>query len=76
MPSPSFLTFDQVAELLHVPLATVRYWAAIGKLNAYKPGRHPLVKQSDVEAFVEGASVIKLRASRAKQTRAARAVAR
>ena len=76
MPSfPSFITYAQVAEQLHVPVATVRYWVAVGKLAAYKPGRHPLVKLADVEAFVESSELGKLRTERAKRTRTARKTA-
>lgn len=54
---PTFLTYDQVAQRLHVPVTTVRFWVTAGKLPAFKPGRHPLIRESDVAAFVEGATV-------------------
>jgi excisionase family DNA binding protein len=69
---PSFLTYDQVAEQLHVPVATVRYWVSVNKLPAYKPGRHPLVKPADLEKFVEASELGKVRAQRARATRTAR----
>ena len=73
MPSfPAFLTFAQVAARLHVPVASVRYWVSVGKLAAFKPGRHPLIREDDLLAFVEGASVAKVRADRARRTRTAR----
>jgi len=75
MPLSIFLTYDQVAERLHVPVATVRYWVSVGKITAFKPGRHPLVKQTDVETFVESNELGKLRAERARRTRTARGVA-
>jgi excisionase family DNA binding protein len=62
----SFLTYDQVSAMLHVPTGTVRYWVSAGKLNAYKPGRHPLIKAAELEAFVEAGSLKENRASAAK----------
>lgn len=50
---PTFLTYDQVAERLHVAPKTVRYWVDTRKLRAFKPGRHPLVREDDLAAFVE-----------------------
>lgn len=72
----SFLTYDQVSAALHVSVSTIRYWVSAGKLNAYKPGRHPLIKATELEAFVEGSSLNEQRASAAKtRARARRAVA-
>lgn len=68
---PVYLTLSQVAERVHVPLETVRYWIYAGKLPAYKPGRSPLVREDELAAFVEGAAVDKQRAAKAKRTRTA-----
>jgi excisionase family DNA binding protein len=72
---PKFVTFDQAAERLLVPLKTVRYWVSAGKLKAYKPGRHPLIREDDLLAFVENAALDKLRANCARKTRARLAAA-
>lgn len=74
----TFYTYHQVAELLHVPPKTVAYWVSTGRLAAVKPGRHPLIKASELEAFIEASSVNEQRASAAKtraRARRARAVA-
>jgi excisionase family DNA binding protein len=41
------------ARLGDTPLKTVRNWVSAGKLQAYKPGRHPLVKETDLDIFIE-----------------------
>jgi excisionase family DNA binding protein len=52
------LTFAQVAERLgNTPLKTVQNWASAGRFPVYKPGRHPMVREADLEAFIEGARV-------------------
>ena len=63
---PTVLTYEQIAERLHTPIATIRYWVSAGKLVAYKPGRHPLIKESDLAAFIESRSVPAVRAANAK----------
>ncbi len=76
MSTSRYLTLDQVAERLSTPLATVRYWLALGKLRAYKPGRRPLVSEADLAEFVETSEIGKVRAVRAKRARAAQKAAR
>jgi excisionase family DNA binding protein len=51
------LRLERVAELTSTPLATVRYWVQAGKLPAYKPGRHQLVKEEDLTAFLDASKV-------------------
>lgn len=70
MPS-KYLTLSQVAEHLHAPLETVRFWVYQGRLPAYKPGRHPLVREADLAAFVEASAVGKVRAERVRRARVA-----
>lgn len=48
-----FLTYDIAAEIAMVPKATIRYWVQLGKLNKYKPGRHPLIKREELIALIE-----------------------
>jgi hypothetical protein len=43
-----------------------------GKLRAFKPGRHPLVRETDLAAFVEAAELGKVRAEKVKRARALR----
>jgi excisionase family DNA binding protein len=71
-----YLTLSQVAERLSTPVQTIRYWCSLGKLRAYKPGRHPLVRESDLDAFVEARPMGVVRAERAKRMRAVKRAAR
>jgi len=43
-----FLTLQEAADLLRVPVATIRYWRTVGKIKVVKPGRHPLVLQQQL----------------------------
>ncbi|HEX2870234.1 MAG TPA: helix-turn-helix domain-containing protein [Polyangiaceae bacterium] len=65
----AYLTLDQVSELTHAPVATVRWWIHTRKLPAFRPGRRLLVKSTDLTAFVEGASVAERGAERARAAR-------
>ena len=49
------LTLREVAELLRVPEATLRYWrhCQTGP-NSYKIGRHVRYRQQDVHAWLRG----------------------
>jgi excisionase family DNA binding protein len=49
------LTLHEVAELLRVPEATLRYWrhCKTGP-NSYKIGRHVRYRQQDVHAWLRG----------------------
>ncbi len=64
---PQFYTVQQVAELLHAPVATVQYWIYDGRLPAFKPGRHPLVKAADLEAFIASSELGAKRAAAARR---------
>jgi excisionase family DNA binding protein len=57
------LTLEEVAAVCHVSPETVRHWIWEGRLTAYKPGRHPLVKESELLAFVEANETTKKRAA-------------
>lgn len=54
---PVFLTYAEVANRLRVPVATVRYWVHIGRLPAFKVGRSPIVRESDLLTLVEGSQI-------------------
>lgn len=64
------LTLDEVAAVCHVSAETVRHWIWEGRLTAYKPGRHPLVKEAELLAFVEANETVKKRAANSVARRA------
>lgn len=48
-----YLTVSEVAELLRMPVESVRYWRHIGKgPKSFKVGRRVLYAIEDVEAFI------------------------
>jgi excisionase family DNA binding protein len=48
------LTLAQAGELLGgTPVGTIRNWIWEGRIKAYKPGKHPLVRETELLAFVE-----------------------
>lgn len=50
------MTTAEVAELVHAPVETVRYWRHIGKgPKSFKVGRRVLYDASDVAAWLEPA---------------------
>jgi excisionase family DNA binding protein len=52
----TYLTTDEVAEMLRTPAETVRYWRHIGKgPRSFKLGRRVLYDVRDVESFIEEA---------------------
>jgi excisionase family DNA binding protein len=62
------LTLAQASELLGgTPIGTIRRWIWEGKLVAYKPGKHPLVREADLLALVEANETNKKRAARANE---------
>lgn len=48
-----WLTFQMIADELHVSVGSVHRWAAEGRFPTYKPGKERLVKREDLDAFVE-----------------------
>jgi excisionase family DNA binding protein len=55
----AMLRLEQVSKRLgDTPIRTIRHWIACGRLRAYKPGRHPLVKEADLDAFVSAAAMV------------------
>jgi len=50
---PVFLTVEQVAERLSVPVPTVQYWIQCRKFRTFKPGRRRLVREDDLAAFLD-----------------------
>lgn len=53
MSDERFMTTKDVAEALHAPAETVRYWRHVGKgPKSFKIGRRVLYAVEDVEAFI------------------------
>lgn len=51
---PSFLTTNELAELVRTPVETVRFWRHVGKgPRSFKIGRRVLYDQADVFAWIE-----------------------
>jgi excisionase family DNA binding protein len=48
-----FVTLQQVADLFHVDVRSVHRWITAGRFPTYKPGKERLVKQDDLDAFIE-----------------------
>lgn len=49
----NFLTLVQIAEEMHVPLATVRRWRLNGQgPRAFRVGRHVRVRRADFDSWV------------------------
>ncbi|MDF3069174.1 MAG: Helix-turn-helix domain [Polyangiaceae bacterium] len=66
-PRAGLLTLEEVAAVCHVSPETVRHWIWEGRLTAYKPGRAPLVKESELLAFVEANETTKKRVARRRR---------
>ena len=54
--SERYFTLVEVASMLRTNLSTVRHWARGGKLATIKPGRHPLVTETEFNRFVLASS--------------------
>lgn len=58
------LTLAEASELIRTPTETIRRWIWEGRLKAYKPGKHPLVRESELLALVEASESTAKRAIR------------
>lgn len=48
------MTMEEAAELLHMPVATLRFWRHKGTGPAsFKIGRRVMYRRADVEAWIE-----------------------
>ncbi len=56
MTTSELLLINEVAAICRAPISTVRHWLATGKLRSVKPGRHRLVRRTDLEAFLASAA--------------------
>jgi excisionase family DNA binding protein len=70
--STRYLTLAEAAERISTPAESIRYWIHLGKLQAFKPGRQVLVRESDLHAFVEASAVGAMRVQKAKLARSMR----
>ena len=48
-----WLSVEDIAKELNVPLDTVRFWIRSKRLRAYKPGKEYRVKREDLDRFLE-----------------------
>ena len=46
------LSVDEVAEIARVSPATVRFWIKRRRLTSIRPGRHRMVRRTDLEAML------------------------
>ncbi|HEY3356885.1 MAG TPA: helix-turn-helix domain-containing protein [Polyangia bacterium] len=51
MPRAIWNTVEQVAARYHVPPKTVLNWIYAGRLKSFKPGRHRLISETELERF-------------------------
>jgi excisionase family DNA binding protein len=54
MPKPVLYSLEEVAEIVHASRKTVYLWTLERKLASVKLGRHVLVREADLTAFVDG----------------------
>ncbi len=58
---PRMLSLKAVSERLGgpetTPIKTVQRWIYAGRLRAFKPGRHPLIREDDLEAFLAASTI-------------------
>jgi excisionase family DNA binding protein len=66
------LTLAEAGALVRTPPETIRRWIWEGKLTAYKPGKHQLVKEAELLALVEKSESTKKRAARTNEFAKAR----
>ena len=51
--TPELLTITEVAQMLRVPVGTMRYWRHLGAgPNSFRLGRHVRYRRSDVRAWL------------------------
>lgn len=51
-----WLTVEEIAKELRVPLDTVRFWIRSKKLKAFRPGKEYRVRRSDLDKFIQESS--------------------
>lgn len=52
-----YLTISEAAEIARVPRKTLQAWVYAGRLKSTKPGRHRLVREDVLYAFLDGDGV-------------------
>ncbi len=58
MPKGEWLSVEDIAAELNIPVNTVRGWIRSKRLKAYKPGKEYRVKRGDLDRFLEESSNI------------------
>jgi excisionase family DNA binding protein len=53
-----WLSVEDIAKELNVPIDTVRAWIRTKRLKAYRPGKEYRVKREDLDKFLEESSNI------------------
>jgi excisionase family DNA binding protein len=54
--SEEWLTVEDIAKELRVPLDTVRFWIRSKKLKAFRPGKEYRVRRHDLDKFIQESS--------------------
>jgi excisionase family DNA binding protein len=52
-PVSRWLFLEEVARELRTSVSTVRHWIAIGRLRAFRPGRHILIARADLDEMIQ-----------------------
>jgi excisionase family DNA binding protein len=47
-----FMTCEEIAEILKLPISTIRIWCKKGKIKSSKFGKHHRILKSDFEKFL------------------------
>jgi excisionase family DNA binding protein len=55
--SSDYLTVEEAAGMIRMPLSSFRQHVYSGEIEAYRPGRRVLVKRASLLAFVERARI-------------------
>ncbi len=50
--SKDYLTIEEVSEMLHLKVSTVRRLIREGSLPAYRPGNRLIIRRQDIDAYV------------------------
>ena len=58
MSSIEWLSVEDIAKELNVPVDTVRGWIRSKKLAAYRPGREYRIRRTDLDRFLEESRTI------------------
>lgn len=54
MALPHYLLVNEAAQVARQPVKSIRAWIYRGQLAAFRPGRRTLIREDDLQAFLEG----------------------